>query len=117
MPSIKKFDICVARPKGNPNDGVWWHRIGTASENDRGQISLFFNSLPFADKDGRCGAMLFEQKEFSVDIKPMQDEAEFPFSLHATKSMRLILPDMQALSARMTALAAEFRGRYDGWAA
>jgi hypothetical protein len=24
---------------------------------------------------------------------------------------------MQALSARMTALAAEFRGRYDGWAA
>lgn len=63
MPSIKKFDICVARPKGNPNDGVWWHRIGTASENDRGQISLFFNSLPFADKEGRCGAMLFEQKE------------------------------------------------------
>jgi hypothetical protein len=57
------------------------------------------------------------EPEFSVDVKPMQDEAEFPFSLHATKSMRLILPDMQALSARMTALAAEFHGRYDGWAA
>jgi hypothetical protein len=47
----------------------------------------------------------------------MQEEAEFPLSLHATKTMRLILPDMQALSARMTALAAEFQGRYDGWAA
>jgi hypothetical protein len=57
------------------------------------------------------------EPEFSVDIKPMQEEAEFPLSLHATKTMRLILPDMQALSARMTALAAEFQGRYDGWAA
>ncbi len=57
------------------------------------------------------------EPEFSVDVKPMQDEAELPFSLHATKSMRLILPDMQALSARMTALAAECHGRYDGWAA
>lgn len=63
MPSIKKFNICVARPKGNPNDGVWWHQIGRASQNDRGQISLFFDSLPITDKDGRCGAMLFEQKE------------------------------------------------------
>jgi hypothetical protein len=57
------------------------------------------------------------EPEFSVDVKPMQEEAEFPFSLHATKTMRLILPDMQALSARMSALAAEFHGRYDGWAA
>jgi hypothetical protein len=57
------------------------------------------------------------EPEFGVDIKPMQDEGELPFSLHATKSMRLILPEMQALSARMTALAAEFNGRYDGWAA
>lgn len=57
------------------------------------------------------------EPEFSVDVKSMQDDAELPFSLHATKSMRLILPDMQALSARMTALAAEFHGRYDGWAA
>jgi hypothetical protein len=57
------------------------------------------------------------EPEFGVDIRPMQDEAEFPFSLHATKSMRLILPDVQALSARMTGLATEFKGRYDGWAA
>jgi hypothetical protein len=75
----------------------------------------FFLALPDEAACQRVRARL--EPEFSVDIKPMQDEAEFPFSLHATKSMRLILPDMQALSARMTALAAEFRGRYDGWAA
>jgi hypothetical protein len=75
----------------------------------------FFLALPDQVATQAVRARL--EPEFSVDIKPMQDEAEFPFSLHATKSMRLILPDMQALSARMTALAAEFHGRYDGWAA
>ena len=75
----------------------------------------FFLALPDEAAIQAVRARL--EPEFSVDVKPMQDEADLPFSLHATKSMRLILPDMQALSARMTALAAEFRGRYDGWAA
>lgn len=61
MASVKKFDICVARPKGN--NEVWWHRIGRASENERGQISLFFDSLPYPDNQGRCQAMLFEQRD------------------------------------------------------
>jgi hypothetical protein len=75
----------------------------------------FFIALPDATACQLVRARL--EPEFSVDIKSMQDETELPFSLHATKSMRLILPDMQALSARMTALAAEHKGRYDGWAA
>jgi hypothetical protein len=75
----------------------------------------FFLALP--DQAAAQGVRARLEPEFSVDIKPMQEEAEFPFSLHATKSMRLILPDMQALSARMTALAAEYHGRYDGWGA
>jgi hypothetical protein len=75
----------------------------------------FFIALPDAAACQLVRARL--EPEFSVDIKPMPDETELPFSLHATKSMRLILPDMQALSARMTALAAEYKGRYDGWAA
>jgi hypothetical protein len=75
----------------------------------------FFMALPDA---GACqGVRARLEPEFSVDIKPMQEEGALPFSLHATKSMRLILPDMQALSARMSALAEEFKGRYDGWAA
>jgi hypothetical protein len=75
----------------------------------------FFLALPDEAACQKVRARL--EPEFSVDIKPMQEEAELPLSLHATKTMRLILPDMQALSARMTALAAEFQGRYDGWAA
>ena len=75
----------------------------------------FFLALPDQAATQAVRARL--EPEFSVDIQPMQEEAEFPFSLHATKSMRLILPDMQALSARMSTLAAEFHGRYDGWAA
>ena len=75
----------------------------------------FFLALPDQAATQAVRARL--EPEFSVDIRPMQEEAEFPFSLHATKSMRLILPDMQALSARMSTLAAEFHGRYDGWAA
>jgi hypothetical protein len=75
----------------------------------------FFLALPDEAACQKVRARL--EPEFSVDIKPMQEEAEFPLSLHATKTMRLILPDMQALSARMTALAAECQGRYDGWAA
>ena len=75
----------------------------------------FFLALPDQAATQAVRARL--EPEFSVDIKPMQEEAEFPFSLHATRTMRLILPDMQALSARMSTLAAEFHGRYDGWAA
>jgi hypothetical protein len=61
MTSIRRFDICQPKPKGpRESDGVWWHRLGSASENDRGQISLFFDSLPIGNWDGR--AMLFEQR-------------------------------------------------------
>jgi hypothetical protein len=55
--------------------------------------------------------------EFRVDVKGLEGDSHLPFSLHATKTMRLILPEMQAISRRMTALANEHHGRYDGWAA
>jgi hypothetical protein len=75
----------------------------------------FFLALP--DEASCQGARARLEPEFSVDVKPMQDDPELHFSLHATKTMRLIVPDMQALSRRLTALASEFKGRYDGWAA
>ena len=58
-----------------------------------------------------------ESDGFSVDSKPMTEKTDLPYSLHASKSMRLIVPEMQDLSQRLTTLAAEFGGRYDGWAA
>ena len=58
-----------------------------------------------------------ETEGFAVDVKPIQDGSDMPFSLHASKAMRLIVPDIQAVSRHMSALAEEFQGRYDRWAA
>lgn len=58
-----------------------------------------------------------ESQGFAVDVKPMQGGSDLPFSLHACKAMRLLVPDIQAVSRHMSALAEEFQGRYDRWAA
>lgn len=76
----------------------------------------FFLALPDESACQSVRARL-EPEGFAVDSKPMAEKTDLPFSLHASKSMRLIVPDMQALSQRLTGLAAEFGGRYDGWAA
>lgn len=76
----------------------------------------FFLALP--DEAAVQGARAkLEADGFGVDVKPMANDPELNFSLHATKTMRLIVPDMQEIGRRMTALATEYRGRYDGWAA
>jgi hypothetical protein len=76
----------------------------------------FFLALP---DEAACQAVRsrLEPDGFSVDAKPMTEKTDLPFSLHASKKMRLIVPDMQDLTQRLNALAAEFGGRYDGWAA
>jgi hypothetical protein len=76
----------------------------------------FFLALPDETACQGVRARL-EADGFTVDSKPMAEKTDLPFSLHASKSMRLIVPDMQALTQRLTGLAAEFGGRYDGWAA
>ncbi len=38
------------------------------------------------------------------------------YSLHARKSLRLIVPEIQALSKRFNELATRHGGKYDGWA-
>lgn len=75
----------------------------------------FFLALP---DEAACNAVRarLEPDGFAVDSKPIEDEVTLPLSLHATKSMRLILLDMVEVSKRMAAIAAEFHGRYDGWA-
>ncbi len=73
--------------------------------------------LALADEVACQGARAQLEPEFSVDVKPLENDPELHFSLHAAKTMRLIVPDVQAISRRMEALAAEYHGRYDGWAA
>lgn len=76
----------------------------------------FFLALP---DEAACSAVRarLEPDGFSVDVRPIEDEVTLPLSLHATKSMRLILIDMIELSQKMSTIAAEHHGRYDGWAA
>jgi hypothetical protein len=75
----------------------------------------FFLALP--DEAACQGARTRLEPEFSVDVKPLENDPELAYSLHATKTMRLVVPDMQEISRRLTAVATEFHGRYDGWAA
>jgi hypothetical protein len=76
----------------------------------------FFIALP---DEAACQAVRsrLESDGFSVDAKPMAEKTDLPYSLHATKSMRLIVPQMQDMSQKLTTIAAEFGGRYDGWTA
>jgi len=75
----------------------------------------FFLALP--DEAACQAARARLEPEFGVDVRPLADDRDFAFSLHASKTMRLVVPDMQEMTRRLSALAGELRGRYDGWAA
>jgi hypothetical protein len=82
----------------------------------------FFLALP---DEAACSAVRgrLERDGFSVDVKQMKAELfgqsesqdSLPLGLHATRQMRLLVADVSELSKRMTELAAEYHGRYDGW--
>ena len=76
----------------------------------------FFFGLPSEEACRAVNAQL-ETEGYAVDSKAVPESPDFAFSLHARKSMRLSVPDMQATSRRFTALATSHGGRYDGWAA
>jgi hypothetical protein len=54
---------------------------------------------------------------FDADVVDEPESGDLRFSLHAHKSMRLTVPDMQELSRRLTEAATARQGRYDGWSA
>src|SRR6185295_11576202 len=72
----------------------------------------FFFGLPSEDAAHAVNAQL-EGEGFAVDIKAVPENPDFPFSLHARKSMRLAVPDMRELSRRFTELVQQHGGRYD----
>jgi hypothetical protein len=76
----------------------------------------FFFALP---SEAACQAVRsqLEVDGFTVDTRPVEEDPERALSLHAHKSLRLSVPDMQALSRRFAELARTHGGRYDGWAA
>lgn len=76
----------------------------------------FFLGLP---NEAACEGVRaqLEPEGFQIDVKPIENESELPFSLHASKMVQLLVPDIQATSRRMNALAEQYQGRYDHWAA
>jgi hypothetical protein len=65
----KRYDVCS--PRQRKDDKVYWHRVGTAFEGEKG-IGIEFDSLPMPDKEGRVSVRLFEAKpkEQTADSAP-----------------------------------------------
>ena len=76
----------------------------------------FFFGLPNESATRIVNAQL-EAEGYAVDVKAVPENTDFPYSLHARKSMRLSVPDMRETSRRFGALAQANGGHYDGWAA
>lgn len=79
------------------------------------EIDFFFD-LPDEAACQRLRTTL-DTEGFAVDFRPMSPEMGNAYTLHARKSLRISVPDMQAFSTRFKALALELGGNYDGWAA
>jgi len=73
----------------------------------------FFFTLP---NRAACEQLAFALRAdgYLLDIK--EDAEGGAFSLHAQRTMRLVVPEMQAISARFAQLAAQHGGKYDNWA-
>ncbi len=77
----------------------------------------FFMAMP-SEAAGHAVAVILESEGYRVDVKPAPDNpADHPFSLHATKELRLSVPGMRELTARFQELARSQGGHYDGWSA
>jgi hypothetical protein len=77
------------------------------------EVDFFFN-LP---DEGACAALggLLEGEGFAIDTRVMGGEGASGFSLHARRSVRVSVSEMQDYSKRFRALAEQHGGHYDGW--
>ena len=76
----------------------------------------FFFDLPDQAACEQLGALLRE-RDFAVDFRQVDADRGDRFTLHAFKSLRVSVPEMQALTREFKELALRHAGRYDGWAA
>jgi len=77
----------------------------------------FFMAMP-SEAAGQAVAAILQAEGYRVDVHPApENPSDEPFSLHATKSLRLSVPGMKELTAHFKKLAAEHGGHYDGWSA
>jgi hypothetical protein len=76
----------------------------------------FFLAFPTREAADELAAQLTVEG-FKTDVVDTPENGALRFSLHAQKSLQLTVPDMQALSRRLTDAALAKDGRYDGWSA
>jgi regulator of RNase E activity RraB len=75
----------------------------------------FFFDLPDEAACEKVGALL-RTRDYAIDYRRVDPDRGDRFTLHALKSVRVSVPDMQALTRELSALAVQHGGRYDGWA-
>jgi hypothetical protein len=75
----------------------------------------FFFDLPDEAACERV-ATLLRARDYAVDFRRVDPDRGDRYTLHALKSVRVSVPDMQALTREFSALAVHHGGRYDGWA-
>jgi len=73
----------------------------------------FFFTLPTRAAAEQL-AFTLRPEGYQLDIK--EDGEGGTFSLHAQRDTRLVVADMQALTARFSTLAEQHGGKYDNWA-
>lgn len=106
--------------QGREVHGGDWDTKQIAELRKRGQDPFqphdvnFFFALP---DENACAAVnrQLEAEGFAVDVKAVPDNKDYPYSLHASRTMRILAPEMSQYSRRFTALANTHKGRYDGW--
>ena len=77
----------------------------------------FFMSMP-GEAVGLEVKTRLEADGYRVDLKAAPDNpATQPYSLHATKALRLSVPGMRELSVQFKQIAKSAGGSYDGWSA
>jgi len=114
------FRFYSTMKKGREVHGADWDTKLIAEMRKRGQDPFqphdvnFFFALPTADAAAAVNKQL-EADGFQINVKAVPDNSEFPFSLHASRNMRVHAPEMIALSKRFNELAKAHHGRYDGW--
>ncbi len=77
---------------------------------------VFFFGLPSENAAQRVVERLVRDG-YGAEYKHVPDQIELPYSVHAQRSVRLSVSDMQGTSRKFNTMAEEFHGRYDGWAA
>lgn len=75
----------------------------------------FFFTLPTREA-AEAVARELAADGYTVDVKKAPESTTGQYSLDASRRMRLIVPEMQELTARFNRLAERHGGRYDSWA-